>query len=191
MFADIIDATDDETVVEHNMHVRHPDNLAQGYWGQGRVTLAGDAAHPLRPASGMLTTQAGRTPFRVKAFLAHSCLPTLLLATHNHVAHTLTLIRNPLSTQLIHSLPYSPAGSFTGLLSNISCNHQHLEVGIHTGVGARSALLQICCAVMCLRSAETITAWYRARSEPGSGGCCGVGSGNTAGWPHTGKPQGI
>ena len=51
MFADIIDA---KTVVEHNMHVRHPDSLAQGYWGQGRVTLVGDAAHPLRPASGML-----------------------------------------------------------------------------------------------------------------------------------------
>ena len=58
MFADIIDATDDETVLEHDLHVRHPDSLAQGYWGQGRVTLAGDAAHPQRPASGMLTVHA-------------------------------------------------------------------------------------------------------------------------------------
>ena len=58
MFTDIIDATDDATVLEHNMHVRHPDSLAQGYWGQGRVTLAGDAAHPLRPVSGMLAVQA-------------------------------------------------------------------------------------------------------------------------------------
>lgn len=58
MFADIIDATDDATVLEHNMHVRHPDGLAQGYWGQGRVTLAGDAAHPLRPASGVPAVHA-------------------------------------------------------------------------------------------------------------------------------------
>ena len=58
IFADLIDATDNETVLEHNMHVRHPDGLAQGYWGQGRVTLAGDAAHPLRPASGIPAVHA-------------------------------------------------------------------------------------------------------------------------------------
>ena len=77
MFADIIDATDGETIVEHNMHVRHPDSLAQGYWGQGRVTLAGDAAHPLRPASGMhlglnpSRRNSSRMPFGMQAFLAH------------------------------------------------------------------------------------------------------------------------
>jgi len=49
---DIIDATDESTVLEHNMHVRHPDSLSQGFWGTGRVTLVGDAAHPMRPASG-------------------------------------------------------------------------------------------------------------------------------------------
>ena len=49
---DLIDATDESTILEHNMYVRHPVSLSQGHWGEGRVTLVGDAAHPLRPASG-------------------------------------------------------------------------------------------------------------------------------------------
>ena len=49
---DLIDATDESTILEHNMHVRHADSLSQGHWGKGRVTLVGDAAHPMRPASG-------------------------------------------------------------------------------------------------------------------------------------------
>lgn len=53
---DLIDATDESTILEHNMYVRHPVSLSQGHWGQGRVTLVGDAAHPLRPASGAFAT---------------------------------------------------------------------------------------------------------------------------------------
>ncbi len=53
MIRDVIDATDESTILEHNLHVRHPDSLAQGYWGKGRVILVGDAAHPIRLASGI------------------------------------------------------------------------------------------------------------------------------------------
>ena len=53
---DLIDATDESTILEHNMYVRHPGTLSQGHWGEGRVTLVGDAAHPLRPASGAFAT---------------------------------------------------------------------------------------------------------------------------------------
>ena len=52
----LIDATDESTILEHNMYVRHPVSLSQGHWGKGRVTLVGDAAHPLRPASGAFAT---------------------------------------------------------------------------------------------------------------------------------------
>lgn len=97
MITDIIDATDDKTILEHNMHVRHPDSLAQGYWGQGRVTLAGDAAHPVRPASGMPALQAG--PYLVcrPYWLTFARLPC---CWHTHsaaksVTYTLTLTYNP------------------------------------------------------------------------------------------------
>lgn len=52
VITDLIDATDESTILEHNLYVRHPDSLSQGHWGTGRVTLVGDAAHPMRPASG-------------------------------------------------------------------------------------------------------------------------------------------
>lgn len=97
MFADIIDATNDATVLEHNMHVRHPDGLAQGYWGQGRVTLAGDAAHPLRPASGISAVYT-RDPLVCKPskspFLGDCCLPLLSLLADAclTVTHAFTLI---------------------------------------------------------------------------------------------------
>lgn len=52
LVAALIDATDESTILEHNMYVRHPDSLSHGHWGEGRVTLVGDAAHPVRPASG-------------------------------------------------------------------------------------------------------------------------------------------
>ena len=56
LVTDLIDATDESTILEHNMYVRHPVSLSQGRWGEGRVTLVGDAAHPVRPASGAFAT---------------------------------------------------------------------------------------------------------------------------------------
>ena len=44
-----INATDPATALEHSLYTRHPDSLDRGYWGVGRVTLVGDAAHPMRP----------------------------------------------------------------------------------------------------------------------------------------------
>lgn len=47
-----MNATDPATVVEHKLHIRQPSSLDRGHWGVGRVTLAGDAAHPMRPTNG-------------------------------------------------------------------------------------------------------------------------------------------
>ena len=107
MVVDIIDATDDETVLEHNLHVRHPDSLDQGYWGQGRVTLAGDAAHPQRPASGMLATQERPLLVCRPSCLAFACLPR---CWHTHsCCSTLTLICNPyIRSEGANSLTHQP-----------------------------------------------------------------------------------
>ena len=55
VFTDAIDATDPGTALEHNLYTRHPDSLDRGEWGAGRVTLVGDAAHPLRPTGNALS----------------------------------------------------------------------------------------------------------------------------------------
>ena len=52
LITDLIEATDEGTILEHNLYARQPDSLSGGYWGQGRVTLVGDAAHCMRPGSG-------------------------------------------------------------------------------------------------------------------------------------------
>lgn len=62
LVAALIDATEESTILEHNMYVRHPDSLSQGHWGEGRVTLVGDAAHPVRPASGALSNRLALCP---------------------------------------------------------------------------------------------------------------------------------
>lgn len=49
MITAAVNATDPATALEHNLYVRHPSSLDGGFWGVGRVTLVGDAAHPLRP----------------------------------------------------------------------------------------------------------------------------------------------
>ena len=42
-------STDPGAVLEHGTYVRGPEALPDDGWGRGRVTLLGDAAHPLRP----------------------------------------------------------------------------------------------------------------------------------------------
>lgn len=51
---DLIAATDPDLVAEHGMWTR----TVTGGWGKGLVTLVGDAAHPVRPASGQGFGQA-------------------------------------------------------------------------------------------------------------------------------------
>lgn len=52
VIAAAIAATDPSTVLQHQLHVRHPSSLDGGHWGVGRVTLVGDAAHATRAVSG-------------------------------------------------------------------------------------------------------------------------------------------
>ena len=49
---DVIRLTDPGAIIEHGIFVRQADELNQyagSGWGKGRVTLIGDAAHPMRP----------------------------------------------------------------------------------------------------------------------------------------------
>ena len=50
---DRIRGTDPGTVTEHGIFTRAPGALPPGGWGRGRVTLVGDAAHPVRPTGAV------------------------------------------------------------------------------------------------------------------------------------------
>lgn len=65
---DIISATDAEQVVERPICDRPP--LAS--WSQGRVTLLGDAAHAMVPASGQGANTAFEDAYRLAQCLAQS-----------------------------------------------------------------------------------------------------------------------
>ena len=41
--------TDPSTVAEHGIFTRAAESYPEQRWGRGRVTLVGDAAHPVRP----------------------------------------------------------------------------------------------------------------------------------------------
>ncbi|CAL8461953.1 g1484 [Coccomyxa elongata] len=48
-FLDVVRDTDPRAVAEHGIFTRPADALPADGWGRGRVTLVGDAAHPVRP----------------------------------------------------------------------------------------------------------------------------------------------
>lgn len=46
---EIMRGTDPRSVAEHGIFTRPAEALPPDGWGRGRVTLVGDAAHPVRP----------------------------------------------------------------------------------------------------------------------------------------------
>ncbi|GBF88144.1 FAD NAD(P)-binding domain-containing protein [Raphidocelis subcapitata] len=44
-FLEVVEATPDDVITEHGLYQHLPDQIPQGHWGSGMVTLAGDAAH--------------------------------------------------------------------------------------------------------------------------------------------------
>ncbi|EIE25083.1 FAD/NAD(P)-binding domain-containing protein [Coccomyxa subellipsoidea C-169] len=80
-FLDIIRETDPRAVAEHGIFTRQAEALPADGWGRGRVTLVGDAAHPVRPTGqGLNMTmedaaelawhvqQSGLTPEALRSF---------------------------------------------------------------------------------------------------------------------------
>ena len=58
---ELIKLTDPGAIIEHGLFVRQAselDKYAETGWGKGRVTLIGDAAHPMRPTGGLPLCQA-------------------------------------------------------------------------------------------------------------------------------------
>lgn len=53
---DLVRLTDPSAIIEHGLFVRQAselDKYAETGWGKGRVTLIGDAAHPMRPTGDL------------------------------------------------------------------------------------------------------------------------------------------
>lgn len=50
---DRIRGTDPSTVSEHGIFTRSAEAMPPDGWGRGRVTLVGDAAHPVRPTGDL------------------------------------------------------------------------------------------------------------------------------------------
>ena len=48
-FLEVVRETDPRAVAEHGIFTRQAEALPADGWGRGRVTLLGDAAHPVRP----------------------------------------------------------------------------------------------------------------------------------------------
>lgn len=65
-FEKIVQATDASRIVERGIF----DRQAVEHWSQGRVTLLGDAAHPMRPALGQGTGMAFEDAYELSACLA-------------------------------------------------------------------------------------------------------------------------
>jgi hypothetical protein len=74
IFLDVLRRTDPRTVAEHGIFTRQAEAMPREGWGRGRVTLVGDAAHPVRPTGRALSDRA---PGRVPGSLQEVVLPPM------------------------------------------------------------------------------------------------------------------
>ncbi|WP_437714807.1 FAD-dependent monooxygenase [Sorangium sp. So ce448] len=104
--ADLIDATDDASLIR----VRVQDREPLPYWGHGRVTLAGDAAHPTTPDLGQGACQAIEDAVSLSDHLASGAgvAPALRAYERERVRRT-ARITNLSWAVAVQSAPADPA----------------------------------------------------------------------------------
>ena len=104
----IVQGTEASAIVEHGLFIRPGEEVAaqqDSGWGKGRVTLIGDAAHPMRPTGLILL----KTP--LFTWLCTYCKPSFASLA---LAHSSTLLE---SSNLKSPHLYSPEGQ-----SSASCS---------------------------------------------------------------------